>query len=311
MESKNQTIFTEVFLLGFTTNMKINVGLFFLFLTIYIVTTVGNSLLILMVIMNPKLHKPMYFFLCILSILDLCYSSTVLPKLLTDLLSTKRTISSIACTFQIFVILLVEGCECQLLAVMAYDRYIAICRPLHYSTFMRWSMCYRLVSLVFICSFMLCIFPSIFTPLTICYNRINHFMCEMLAIIKLACGDISSSELQIFSISFITLLIPLMLILLSYASIISSVLKIRSAGRSKAFSTCTSHLAVVALYFGTVMLMYFGPSSMYSTDQEKYSSIFYVIVSPMLNPLIYSLNNREVKEAFKMFLKNITQRCSV
>ncbi|KAM3931063.1 olfactory receptor 2F1-like [Leptodactylus fuscus] len=247
MESKNQTIITEFILLGFTTNPKINIVLFVLFLAIYVVTTVGNSLIILMVITNPKLHKPMYFFLY--------------------LFSTERTISRMACAFQIYIILLVEGSECQLLAVMAYDR--------------------------------------------LCYNRINHFMCEMLAIIKLACEDISSNELTVFSISFLTLLLPLLLILLSYAAIISSVLKIRSAGRSKAFSTCTSHLGVVALYFGTVMLMYFGPSSMYSTDQEKYSSIFYVIVSPMLNPLIYSLNNREVKESFKKFLMQFTQRISV
>ncbi|KAM3931062.1 olfactory receptor 2B6-like [Leptodactylus fuscus] len=309
MEAKNQTIITEFILIGFTTNPKINIVLFVLFLAIYVVTTVGNSLIILMVISNPKLHKPMYFFLCMLSILDLFYSSTVLPKLLIDLFSTERTIPVAACVIQMYIILLVEGSECQLLAVMAYDRYIAICRPLHYSILMRWSICYRLVTLVFISSFMLCIFPSIFSPLTICYNQINHFMCEMLAFMKLACENIASNELQVFSISFITLLLPLLLILLSYAAIISSVLKIRSAGRSKAFYTCTSHLAVVALYFGTVMLMYFGPSSMYSTDQEKYSSIFYVIVSPMLNPLIYSLNNREVKESFKTFLTNFTQRC--
>ncbi|XP_073529510.1 olfactory receptor 5AR1-like [Phyllobates terribilis] len=311
IELKNLTIFTEYILLGFTMDMKINLVLFILFLAIYIVTTVGNGLIIFMVITNPKLHKPMYFFLCMLSILDLGYSSTVLPKLLTDLFSTERIISPMACLIQIYVILFVEGSECQLLTVMAYDRYIAICRPLHYSVLMRWSFCYRLVSLVFISSFMLTIFPSTFSPLTMCYNRINHFMCEMLAIITLSCEDISYSERNIFFISFITLLLPLMLILMSYAAIISSVLKIRSAGRSKAFSTCTSHLGVVALYFGTVMLMYFGPSSMYSTDQEKYSSIFYVIVSPMLNPLIYSLNNRDVKESLKKFFTNFTQKCSL
>ncbi|XP_072000332.1 olfactory receptor 8D1-like [Engystomops pustulosus] len=309
MAPENQTIITEFILLGFTTNPKINLALFFLFLVIYIVTTVGNGLIILVVIINPKLHKPMYFFLCVLSILDLCYSSTVLPKLLTDLLSTERTIPPIACVIQVYVILLVEGSECQLLAVMAYDRYIAICRPLHYSILMRWSVCYRLVWLVFILSFMLCIFPSVFVPLTICSNRINHFMCEMLAFITLSCEDINSNQLLVFSISFVTLLIPLMLILLSYAFIIRSVLKIRTTGRSKAFSTCTSHLGVVALYFGTVMLMYFGPSTMYSTDQEKYSSIFYVIVSPMLNPLIYSLNNKDVKESLKKLFPNFTQRC--
>ncbi|XP_069616594.1 olfactory receptor 8U9-like [Ranitomeya imitator] len=207
-----------------------------------------------------------------------------------------------ACTLQIYVILLVEGSECQLLTVMAYDRYVAICQPLHYPVLMRWGNCYKLVALVFILTFMLCTLPAMVNPITICYNRMNHFMCEILAFIKLSCKSISSSELQIFSVSFITLLLPLVLILLSYSAIISSVLKLRSVGRSKAFSTCTSHLLVVALYFGTVMLMYFGPSSMYSTNQEKYSSIFYVIVSPMLNPLIYTLNNREVKDTIKKIL---------
>ncbi|CAJ0966763.1 unnamed protein product [Ranitomeya imitator] len=222
MEHKNQTIFTEFILLGFTRDVKINLVLFILFLAIYIVTTVGNSLIIFMVITNPKMHKPMYFFLCMLSILDLGYSSTVLPKLLTDLFSTERIISPMACLIQIYVILFVEGSECQLLTVMAYDRYIAICRLLRYSVLMLWSICYRLVSLVFISSFMLTIFPSIFSPLTMCYNRINHFMCEMLAIITLSCEDIASSERNIFFVSFITLLLPLMLILMSYAAILAS-----------------------------------------------------------------------------------------
>ncbi|KAG8544963.1 hypothetical protein GDO81_021565 [Engystomops pustulosus] len=300
METKNRTtIITEFVLLGFTMDPKINAALFVFFFIIYLVTVTGNSLIIFMIITNPKLHKPMYFFLCVLSILDLCYSTTALPRLLADLFSAKRSIPFMACVFQLHVILLVEGSECQLLVVMAYDRYLAICHPLRYPILMRWGNCYRLVALVFIIPFMFCSVPSIFTPYTVCNNQINHFICEMLAITKLLCEDVSASEIKIFAISFLTLLIPLLLILLSYTFILYSVLKLRSAGRSKAFSTCTSHLGVVALYFGTVMLMYFGPSSMYSTDQEKYSAIFYIIISPMLNPLIYSLNNRDIKGAIK------------
>ncbi|XP_069830422.1 olfactory receptor 2B6-like [Dendropsophus ebraccatus] len=307
METRNTTTtFTEFILLGFTMNPKINAVLFLFFFIIYLVTFTGNSLILYTVIFNPKLHKPMYFFLCVLSILDLCYSTTALPRLLADLVSTERTISHSACVLQIYIILVVEGSECQLLVVMAFDRYVAICHPLHYPILMHWGNCCKLVALAFFLSFMLCTVPSLVSPITLCYNQINHFMCEMLAFIKLSCKSISSSELQIFSISFITLLLPLLLILLSYARILASILKIRSAGRSKAFSTCTSHLAVVALYFGTVMLMYFDPSSMYSTDQEKYSSIFYIIVSPMLNPLIYSLSNREVKDTVKKVIVKIS-----
>ncbi|CAJ0930840.1 unnamed protein product [Ranitomeya imitator] len=302
MNAENMTIFTDFILVGFTTDPKINAAIFVLFFIIYVVTFTGNGLIIILVIINAQLHKPMYLFLCVLSVLDLCYSTAVLPRLLADLFSTERIISYFSCGLQMYVILLVEGSECQLLTVMAYDRYVAICQPLHYPVLMRWGNCYKLLALVFILTFMLCTLPSIANPITICSNHVNHFMCEMLAVLKLSCEGIASSELQIFSVSFITLLLPLVLILLSYSAIISSVLKLRSVGRSKAFSTCTSHLLVVALYFGTAMLMYFGPSSMYSTDQEKYSSIFYVIVSPMLNPLIYTLNNQEAKEAIKKVL---------
>ncbi|KAM3931073.1 olfactory receptor 10T2-like [Leptodactylus fuscus] len=302
METKNTTaIFTEFVLLGFTTDPKINAALFVLFFIIYLVTLAGNILIIYIIIYNPKLHKPMYFFLCLLSILDLCSSTTVLPRLLADLFSTERTISFMACLLQIYAMLTVNESECQLLVVMAIDRYVAICHPLRYPVLMRWGNCYKMVSLVFVVSFIFIVVPSFFSSSALCANQINHFMCEMIGVVKLACEDTSSSELQIFSISFITLLLPLLLILLSYGCIISSVLKIPSAGRSKAFSTCTSHLAVVALSLGTAMLLYFGPSSMHSTDYEKYTSICYAILTPMLNPLIYSLNNREVKDAFKKF----------
>nr|DBA25555.1 TPA: hypothetical protein GDO54_009931 [Pyxicephalus adspersus] len=295
MDIVNETIFIEIILLGFSSDPMINSGLFVLFFVIYIVTIFGNGLMICIVLLHPQLHIPMYYFLCILSILDLCYSTTVLPKLLADFFSTHRTILLGGCITQIYIILLVEGCECLLLATMAYDRYVAICRPLHYPILMRWSMCFKLTTLIFVTSFLMCTLPSLLSPITICYNQVNHFMCELLAFLKLSCDTISSSELEIFGISFFSLLLPFVLILVSYICILSSVLKIQSTGRSKAFSTCSSHLAVVGLYFGTAMLMYFGPSSHYSTNQEKYSSIFYVIISPLLNPLIYSLNNREIR----------------
>ncbi|KAM3931060.1 olfactory receptor 2G3-like [Leptodactylus fuscus] len=300
MGTENQTVITEVILLGFSNDPRINTVLFLLFLTFYLVTIIGNFLIICIIIANAHLHIPMYFFLCNLSFIDFCYSSTAVPKLLVDLLSLQRTISKLACGMQLYIILFMGGTECQLLVLMAYDRYIAICRPLHYPVQMRWSVCYRLTAFVWIFSFMIYIFPSLLMPITLCNrNQINHFMCELLAVLKLSCGDLYMNELVIFSTSFISLLLPFMFIIISYLCIISSVLKIRTSARYKAFSTCTSHIIVVALYFGTGMVTYFGPSSQYSSNQEKYISIFYVVICPMLNPLIYSLNNREVKKSLK------------
>nr|DBA25554.1 TPA: hypothetical protein GDO54_009930 [Pyxicephalus adspersus] len=303
MDNKNLTVIREIILLGFSKDPTINSGLFVLFFVIYVVTFFGNALMIHIVLQNSQLHIPMYYFLCILSILDLCYSTTILPKLLADLFSSYRAILIWGCGIQIYVTLLVEGCECLLLATMAYDRYVAICQPLHYPVVMCWSMCYKMTALIFVASFLMCTLPSLLSPIAICYNQMNHFMCELLAFLKLACNTISFSELQIFCISFISLLLPFVFILGSYACILSSILNIQSAGRSKAFSTCSSHLAVVGLYFGTAMFMYFGPSSQYSTNLEKYSSIFYVIISPMLNPLIYSFNNKKIKDLCKAMLK--------
>nr|DBA25545.1 TPA: hypothetical protein GDO54_009921 [Pyxicephalus adspersus] len=288
---------------GFSFDIRVNISLFFLFFIIYFITVVGNILIIGLIVINPRLHIPMYFFLCILAFLDLWNSSSVVPKLLINLFSVHRTISVGLCVIQFYGILFLGGTECQLLALMAYDRYIAICHPLHYPVMMRWSVCYQLTAFVWILSFVVCVVPSLSMPMSLCYNEINHFMCEMLAVVKITCGDIGLSELMIFFLSFVSLLLPFIFILISYVCIIYSVLKIKSAGRSKAFSTCTSHITVVGLLFGTGMLMYFGPSSQYSSNREKYVSVFYIIICPMLNPIIYSLNNREVKETFKKLIE--------
>ncbi|KAG8552271.1 hypothetical protein GDO81_006457 [Engystomops pustulosus] len=298
----NKTVITEFILLGFSADLSVNIALFLPFLIIYFVTIVGNGLIICIILVTPRLHVPMYFFLCNLSFIDFCYSSTAVPRLLSDLFSTHRTISILACGIQLYIILLIGGTECQLLVLMAYDRYIAICRPLRYPVLMRWSICYQLVAFAWVCSFMIYVFPTLLVPLKLCNrNQINHFMCELLAVTKLTCEDIHFNEVGIFSISFVSLLLPFLLILVSYICILSSVLGIRGAERSKAFSTCTSHVIVVILFFGTGMFTYFGPSSNYSSDQDKYVAIFYFIICPMLNPLIYSMNNREVKKSIKVF----------
>lgn len=296
----NRTLATEVILLGFSKNFRINLVLFFFFFIIYLITIVGNGFMVYTVIVSPHLHTPMYFFLCNLSLIDIFYSSRTVPKLLMDLLSSNRRISLIACGVQVYAGLFLGGTECLLLALMAYDRYAAICRPLYYPLLMRWSICYRLIAFVWVSSFMATVFPSLLMPMRACNpNQINHFVCEVLAVVKLSCDSTHESEVTVFFLTFIVLLFPFLFILLSYIVIISSVLKIHS-GRTKAFSTCSSHITVVVLLYGTALVMYFGPSSNYTSNQDKYVSVFNTIIIPMVNPLIYSLKNKEVTKIFVM-----------
>ncbi|XP_056418952.1 olfactory receptor 1019-like [Hyla sarda] len=300
---KNQTLATEFILLGFSKDLSINLTLFVLFFLIYVITVIGNCLIILMIVINPRLHTPMYFFICKLSFIDLCNSSSAIPKMLMDLLTTQPTVSLVACLSQVNVLLLIGTMECQLLVLMAYDRCLAICLPLRYSILMRWSMCHILIALIYLFSFLVILLPSLLMPVALCYpNQINHFMCESIAVLHLSCDKNYIKELVIFLLSFMTILLPFAFIIMSYVCIIISVLKIRSAGRAKAFSTCTSHVTVVAMYFGTGMVTYLGPTQDKSSNQGKYVSIFYVIIAPLLNPIIYSLNNREVKKTFKKLL---------
>ncbi|KAM4043905.1 olfactory receptor 2B6-like [Anomaloglossus baeobatrachus] len=222
-----------------------------------------------------------------------------LPKLLVDLFSTERIISIAGCGIQLYISLFLGDTECLLLALMAYDRYIAICNPLHYPVLMRWRVCCQLATMVWITSFFISVVPSLLMPMRLCSpNRLNHFMCEVIAVIKLSCDNIYLNQLAIFSISFFTLLLPFLFIIITYICIISTVLNIQSVERIKAFFTCSSHVIVVVMFYCTAMAMYFGPSSQYSTNQEKYISVFYVLIIPMLNPLIYSLKNKEVTKTF-------------
>ncbi|KAG8562489.1 hypothetical protein GDO81_015700 [Engystomops pustulosus] len=295
----NRTLATEVILLGFSQNDKINLALFFLFLAIYLVTISGNGFMVCIIIVSSHLHTPMYFFLCNLAFIDFFYSSSTVPKFLVDLVILKGRTSLSACGIQVFAGLYLGNTESFLLVVMAYDRYVAICRPLNYPVTMRWSICYRLIVFVWVLSFMTTVFPSPFMPMRACNpNQINHIACEVLAVIKLSCDSTKQNEIVIRYISFFSLSLPFVFILISYIFIISSVLKIRSSGRSKAFSTCSSHLTVVVMFYGTAMIMYLGPSTGYTSNQGKYISVFYGIIIPMLNPLIYSLKNKEVTKIF-------------
>lgn len=286
----------EFILVGLSNNLGLNIVLFVLFFWIYLLIIIGNGLIILMVILYPHLHSPMYFLLSNLSFIDVCYSSSALPRLLVDLLSTCRKISLASCLTQIHMLLLMGASEYQLLALMAYDRYLAICHPLHYPTLMRWSVCHRLTIFVYILSFVIIIVPSVVMPVTLCYpNRINHFMCEALEVLRLSCDRDYAKELSIFFLSFITILIPFLFIMASYIRILSSILKLHSAGRSKAFSTCTSHITVVVLIYGSGMVTYLGSLAPHSPNRGKYISMFYIVAPSVFNPLIYSLNNRDVK----------------
>ncbi|XP_030047019.1 olfactory receptor 2D3-like [Microcaecilia unicolor] len=297
----NETFITEFILIGLSSDPKMALLLFQLFLVLYIVILLGNLMIITVVGLDPQLHTPMYFFLSNLSILDIAYTSTIVPKMLVNLLSIKKTISFNACATQIYMYLLLGETECLLLAVMAYDRYVAICNPLRYTSIMDKAVCLRLAATSWLTGFIISIIDVYFVfRLPYCGpNMIDHFFCEATVVLRLACADISVNEIVTLVGGALVLLVPLSLILTSYAHILAVILRIHSAeGRCKTFSTCASHIAVVTLFYGTAISMYMRPRPKGLTDgKEKMVSVFYTIVTPLLNPLIYSLRNQDVKRA--------------
>nr|DBA25582.1 TPA: hypothetical protein GDO54_009957 [Pyxicephalus adspersus] len=303
----NHTHLKEFILVGFPENMQICVLYFAVLLLIYILTVLGNSFLICTVILSPKLHTPMYFFLCNLSFLDLCYSSSSVPKILIDVLSKKRRISFLGCMVQMNTGLFFGSIECLLLAVMAYDRYMAICFPLYYTNVMNHNICWNITGIMWLGGFFISVVPTISKPLIFCTkNKLNHFACEILALLELACGNLAFYKITIFVVSIFTILAPLVFIVVTYVLIIISIMKIQSIeGRSKAFSTCASHLFVVFMFYGTSMTMYLGQTNYFSFSL-KYISLIYGVITPVLNPLIYSLRNNEVKEGFQKTLRKFS-----
>ncbi|OCT81528.1 hypothetical protein XELAEV_18028351mg [Xenopus laevis] len=278
--------------------------LFMLFFPIYILTMIGNIILIYTVVQTRSMHTPMYYFLCNLAFLDLFFSTSTVPKLLVDLLVVEGRISYIGCMLQMCISLSLGMIESILLAVIACDRFLAICNPLRYTVIMSWKRCKNIIAFIWIFSFLSVILPTVLKPPYFCREKIiNHFLCEVLALIKLACGDTSSYETSLFFQSLFTILTPFSFIVMSYICILKSVLKIRSVeGRTKAFSTCASHLTVVIMFYVPILNFYLGPSINFSSNKEKYLAIFYGILTPMLNPLIYSLRNSEVKKAVSRIL---------
>ncbi|KFZ58401.1 Olfactory receptor 1020, partial [Antrostomus carolinensis] len=290
---------TEFILLGITDSPCVQTPLFGLFLLIYIITLVGNIGIMLLVWVVPSLHTPMYFFLTHFSFADVCYSTAISPKMLVDLLSEKKTISFTGCVTQFLSFAFFGTAECHLLAVMAYDRHVAICNPLRYVMVISSGVCWQLVASSYLIAFLsTIIYTSCMFGGSFCGpNQINHFFCDISPVLKLVCSDTHSSEMIIFAFVIINVVGTSVVILLSYSSILFRVLRMPSAqSRSRAFNTCTSHLMVVSLFYGTVFFMYLQPASNHNS-LDKVVSIFYTVVTPMLNPFIYSLRNKEVKGA--------------
>ncbi|XP_052037227.1 olfactory receptor 5W2-like [Apodemus sylvaticus] len=300
---------TEFLLLGITNNPVIKVILFTTFLIVYLIILIENLGMIILIRKNPQLHTPMYFFLSHLSFSDICYSTAVGPKMLVGLMTKSNSITFIGCAMQFFTFCIFTDAECVLLAVMAFDRYKAISNPLLYAADMSRVMCYQLLAVVYGVGMVDALTHTTLT-FQLCFcgsSEINHFFCDVPPLLLLSCSDTEVNELVIFTLFGFIELSTISGVLVSYCYIISSVLKIRSAeGRFKAFSTCTSHLTAVAIFQGTMLFMYFRPSSAYSLDQDKMTSLFYTLVIPLLNPLIYSLRNKDVKASVKKYLKSRT-----
>ncbi|XP_033025661.1 olfactory receptor-like protein OLF3 [Lacerta agilis] len=310
MGQHNQTNVKEFVFVGFSRERNINLCLFVVFLSMYLVTLTGNTLIIVAIRIDPRLSTPMYFFLSNLSFLDICYTTSVVPQLLVHSLTRHKVISFSHCMAQLYISLSLGGIEFILLAAMAYDRYVAICYPLHYMTIMSRRVYIQMAMASWMGGFLNALVQTVFTMhLQFCsFNTINHFACELLAVIKVACSNTFVNEIVIIVAGVIVLLIPCVVVLLSYVYIIRAILRIRSSeGRQRAFSTCTSHLTVVTLCYGTAIFAYMSPKANTSPNQDKMVSIFYAVVTPMLNPIIYSLRNKEVKGALsKAVRKSIT-----
>lgn len=300
--SCNGTSVAEFILLGFSDIPDMQSFLFALFLTFYLVTLAANSLLLITVSFDHSLHTPMYFFLGNLSLLEIIYTSNITPRMLVNLISADRSISFIDCMVQFYFFGSLGGTECLLLSVMSYDRYIAICNPLQYALVMNSGVCSWLAAGSWISGFLITLITVLLmTSLTFCGpNEIDHFFCDFSPLLKLICSDTYLFEKTSFILSSSLTLVPFLLTLVSYAFILSAVLKQSTgAGSTKAISTCSTHLIVVTTFYGTLITMYVVPAAKHSVDMSKIFSIFYTIVTPVINPLIYSLRNREVREALK------------
>ncbi|XP_070604838.1 olfactory receptor 8D4-like [Erythrolamprus reginae] len=297
---------TEFILTGLTEDSKLQLILFGAFSAVYALTVVGNLSMIIIIRISPSLHTPMYFFLTSLSFLDICYSSCITPKFLSNLLKEKKIISYEGCLTQLYFYALFATIECYILAMMAYDRYVAICSPLLYMMIMSQWKCVQLLTISCIAAFINASIHTIAaTRLSFCGpNLIKSFYCEGPPLFALSCSDFSLNYLLIFVFVGFNLFTTSFIVLTSYAYILITILKLHSAAsQRKAFSTCTSHLTVVTIFYGCLIFMYMRPSSRQNLLLDQMASVFYVVVTPMLNPLIYSMRNQEVRGAFRNILE--------
>ncbi|KAG3285073.1 putative olfactory receptor 5AK3 [Ictidomys tridecemlineatus] len=302
MEQNNSTEVTEFILLGFAGQHKSRHILFIVFLVIYVVTLVGNVGMILLIKIHSSLHTPMYFFLQHLAIIDLCYTSAITPKMLQNFIGIKQSISFVGCLVQLLVYGTFATSDCYILAAMAVDRYVAICNPLHYPVVMSQRLRIQLLLGSYFMGFLNASVNTGFTfSLNFCKsNAINHFFCDVPPILALSCSSIHVSIMVLTVFVGFNLTFTVLVVIFSYTCILAAILRISSAaGRKKAFSTCASHLTAVTIFYGTLSYMYLHHHTSESQEQEKVSSVFYGIIIPMLNPLIYSLRNQDVMEAIR------------
>ncbi|NWR60398.1 O1019 protein, partial [Bucorvus abyssinicus] len=302
MTPTNHSDVQEFVLLGLTTRPDLQVPLFLAFLAMYTVTLLWNSGIIVLIRTDLHLHTPMYYFLSHLAFVDVCYSSIILPKMMVQILTEEKTIGFSGCAAQLCCFVVFGVTECLLLAAMAYDRYVAICKPLLYPTIMGRWMCWWLVAGSYAVGVLHAVTHTtfIFTFSFCRSNVINHYFCDIAPLLALSCSDTHTYEVVILALVTINCLSTMTIIFVSYTYILPAILRIRSPeSRRKAFSTCTSHLMVVIVFYGAILFTYLRPSSTYALDENKAATLFYTIMTPTLNPLVYSLRNREVKAALR------------
>lgn len=306
MEQNNETSGGDFILLGFSDQPQLEVLLFVVVLISYLLTLLGNTAIILVSCLDCRLHTPMYFFLTNLSSLDLCFTTSIVPQLLWNRKGPAKTITPTGCAIQLYVSLSLGSTECVLLTIMAFDRYVAVCRPLNYTSIMHPSFCKALAGVAWLSGVGNTLIQGTITlRLPRCGHRhLHHFLCEVPAMVKLACVDIQANEVQLFVATLVLLLLPVALILVSYGFIVQAVMKIKSVQAwRKALGTCGSHLLVVFLFFGPSSAIYIQPKRSYGRSQGKFLTLFYTVVTPTLNPLIYTLRNKDVKGALRRLLR--------